>query len=171
MLTADDAPLIRDARRGTLTTISAHDGRPRSVPFCFVLVENVIWSPLDQKPKVGSDPRDLARVRNLAADPRATILVDRWDEDWTQLWFVELSCAGRLMEPGADGHASAVEALRAKYPQYAGHDLERRPMLRFEIVDVVSWRAGRTDARHPDQPPRPAPGDAALRPQSPRPPR
>jgi len=140
-LTAPDRELLREARRATLTTVDARDGRPRSVPICFVLIGDAIWSALDEKPKATSDPTRLRRVRNLAADPRATILVDHWSEEWAQLAFVELAVRGGLVAAGAPGHAAAVEALRNRYPQHRAHDLEGRPMLRFTIEGVVGWRA------------------------------
>jgi len=133
--------LLAEARRGTLTTVDAGDGRPRSVPVCYALVGDAIWSPLDEKPKRAEDPRTLRRVRNVAADDRATLLVDRWSEDWSRLAFAELDVRGELVEPGSADHAAAVVALRARYPQYADHRLEERPMLRFRVVGATTWSA------------------------------
>src|SRR5437660_1723483 len=94
--------LVAEARRAVLTTLDWRDGRPRSVPICFAIETgrgadgSVLFSALDEKPKAASDPHRLTRVRNLLVDPRATILVDRWDEDWSRLAFVELACLGSL---------------------------------------------------------------------------
>jgi PPOX class probable F420-dependent enzyme len=139
---------VADARTATLATI-APDGRPRLVPVCFVLLPleapdaAAIWTPLDDKPKRSADPHRLARVRDIAARPEVTILVDRWSEDWERLAWVR--CRGRatLVEPvdGAVGRDAAIAALRAKYPQYRGHRLEDRPLIRIEIDDVTSWGA------------------------------
>jgi PPOX class probable F420-dependent enzyme len=134
--------LLFENRRATLTTIDARDGRPRSVPICFVVVDGDLYSPLDEKPKSTADPTDLWRVRNLARDPRATILLDRWSEDWHELAWLELECAGELVQPRDSGHDSAVDALRSKYPQYAGHDLASRPLLRFRVERTVAWSGG-----------------------------
>ena len=56
---------------------SAPDGEPALVPICFVLAEAaddlgraILYSPLDEKPKVSVDPRDLARVRDMGAARR-----------------------------------------------------------------------------------------------------
>ena len=133
------------ARRATLATIRP-DGTPRLVPICFVLgapgppSPEVIYSPLDEKPKTSADPRQLARVRDILARPSVELLIDRWSEDWTALAWLRLDAHATLLEPGAGGeHASATSALRAKYPQYATHDLEGRPILRFAATRVTSW--------------------------------
>ncbi|HVA85674.1 MAG TPA: hypothetical protein VNF73_05050 [Candidatus Saccharimonadales bacterium] len=145
VLTDREWRFLATARRATLGTMAA-DGRIRLLPICFVVLqaENelpTIWSPLDDKPKHVADPHALARVRDVAARPESTLLVDRWDEDWTQLGWLRIEVTGALVEPAAPGHATAVTALRTRYPQYAGHRLEIRPMLRFEPVRAVSWGA------------------------------
>ena len=83
----------------------------------------------------------LARVRDIAADPRVTILVDRWDEDWTRLAWLRAEGRATLLEPGAGHreHSAAVAALRAKYSQYETHRLEQRPLTRITIERVISW--------------------------------
>jgi PPOX class probable F420-dependent enzyme len=134
------------ARRGVLATI-ADDGRPRQVPVAFVVSEPsdderlTLYSPIDDKPKRTTDPMALARVRDLRARPSATVLVDRWSEDWKELAWVRLGCQGTIVEPGADpdAHARAVAALRAKYPQYATHRLNVRPLIRLDCVVTRTW--------------------------------
>ncbi len=139
---------VASARSATLAT-SAPDGRPRLVPICFVLAPEpdalgraVLWSPLDEKPKASSDPHGLARVRDLLVLPEATLLVDRWDEDWARLAWARLYGRGELLEPEpreVDEHAAAIAALREKYPQYRDHALEGRPVIRIVVDRVVTW--------------------------------
>lgn len=143
ILTPSQRDLLAPARRAVLATISS-DGRPRLVPICFVLddARPVLYSPLDEKPKGVRDPHQLARVHDLLADPRVTVLVDRWDEDWTGLAWLRCHGTASLLEPaGADPaeHAGAVAALRAKYPQYATHDLPARPLIRIVVGRATSW--------------------------------
>lgn len=155
---------LATARTATLATI-APGGRPRLVPICFAVSEDsagnlAIHSPLDDKPKQGADRRALARVRDLLARPEATLLVDRWSEDWNVLAWLRLDVVGELIEPERptlEEHVAAVAALRARYPQYATHRLEERPMLRFTVERVVSWG----DLRDPGTAPRRAVGGSA----------
>ena len=46
---------------------------------------------------------------------------------------------GHARRTGVGAHATVIEDLRAKYPQYAGHRLESRPVLRIEILGAKSW--------------------------------
>lgn len=145
LLTVAERAFLAGARRAILATI-APDGRPRLVPICFVLdpVRPVLYTPLDDKRKRIHDPRDLARVRDLLADPRVSVLVDRWEEDWARLAWLRCHGTASLLEPGAgdDGqHRWAIGALRATYPQYATHRLEIRPLIRVTIERTTSWGA------------------------------
>lgn len=145
-LEASQRVLLREARRAVLATI-APDGRPRLVPCAFAFVEDdglTIYSALDEKPKSVADPRDLARVRDIVARPRVTLLVDRWSEDWTQLAWLRLDGNATLLEPtdaAGSEHVLALGLLRGRYPQYATHKLERRPLIRVSVERVSGWSA------------------------------
>jgi PPOX class probable F420-dependent enzyme len=133
---------LGDARRAVLATI-ASDGRPRLVPICFVLEAErpVLWTPLDEKPKAVHGVTELARVRDILADPRVTVLVDRWAEDWTQLAWLRCHGTATMVSP-EDKRSErdvAISALRAKHPQYAAQNLEIRPLIRIVIERTVSW--------------------------------
>ncbi len=142
LLSTAQRAFLESARRAVLATI-APDGHPRLVPICFVLAGEppILYTPIDDKPKRDDDPLALARVRDIAADPRVTILVDRWDEDWTRLAWLRAEGRATLLEPGAGHgeHSAAVAALRAKYAQYETHRLEQRPLTRITIERVISW--------------------------------
>ncbi len=142
VLSTAERAFLAAARRAVLATIGG-DGRPRLVPICFVLEPErpVIWTPLDEKPKAVDDVTQLARVRDIVADARVTILVDRWDEDWTKLAWLRCAGTAALVGPGDGDRNAAIGALRAKHPQYASHDLETRPMIRIAIERTASWGA------------------------------
>jgi PPOX class probable F420-dependent enzyme len=141
---------LAEARQATMATMSA-EGRPRLVPICFVAADGLdayrrlrLYTPLDEKPKRDADPRRLARVRDLLILPEVTLLVDRWDEDWTKLAWLRAYGAGELLEPQPherEEHTMAIEALREKYPQYRDHALEERPIIRIAVDRVVAWEA------------------------------
>jgi PPOX class probable F420-dependent enzyme len=135
------------ARTATLATM-APSGRPRLVPICFVVGADAatgqarLYSPLDDKPKRSDDPHDLARVRDVLVLPQASLLVDRWSEDWDRLGWLRLETTAELLEPEPrerEEHAAAVIALVEKYPQYRDHDLANRPILRFTVIRALDW--------------------------------
>ena len=140
--------LLATARRATLATI-APDGRPRLVPCCIALGteggELVIDTPIDAKPKSTTDPMRLARVRDIRRDPRVSLLLDTWDEDWSRLAWVRVEGTARLLIPwsprDASAHAAAVEELRSRYPQYREHRLEMQPVIRISVERMTGWDA------------------------------
>lgn len=146
--------LLLESRRAVLGTIAA-DGRPRLVPIAYAVApwpdaegRPLLYSALDEKPKSVTDPRRLARVQDIVARPRVTVLVDRWSEDWTQLAWLRLDGEAYLIEPTSDlrqsgRHADAVRLLRQRYAQYADHRLEARPVLRIVGHAATSWGLGR----------------------------
>ena len=141
-LSTSQRAFLESCRRAVLATI-APDGQPRLVPICFVIDGDppILYTPIDDKPKRDDDPLTLARVRDIAADSRVTILVDRWDEDWTRLAWLRGEGRASLLQPDASPaqHVAVVAALRAKYPQYATHRLEARPLIRIEFDRVIGW--------------------------------
>jgi PPOX class probable F420-dependent enzyme len=141
--------LIETERRATLVTID-DQGRPRPTPFCFVASSDgdrlVLHTPIDEKPKGGTAPDDLPRLRDIRARPAVTVLVDHWDEDWTKLAWAVLHGTANVLLPGdpaaGEERARAIAALRERYPQYAGHALEEWPVIRIEVESIRSWDAG-----------------------------
>jgi len=120
------------ARVGHLATTRA-DGRPHVVPCCFALVGGTVYSAVDAKPK---STLALQRLRNLAAHPAASLVVDHYDEDWTQLWWIRLDGPARVLETGPERDA-AISALTAKYSQY----VDASPPGAVVALDVETWRA------------------------------
>ena len=125
----------RVARFGTV----APDGRPRVVPICFAVAGDVIYHAVDHKPKA---TRRLARLGDLAADPRATVLADHYEEDWSALWWVRADGRARVLpDTGAHEAAHALDLLAERYPQYR----ERRPegpVVALDVERITGWAAG-----------------------------
>lgn len=138
---AEELAFVRDARVGHLATVDERN-RPAIVPFCYALLEvdtPVIVSVLDDKPKRVAD-RELARVRNIRHQPEVMVLVDRYEEDWSRLAFVQVRGSTSIVDPGSEGHAEAIAALRAKYPQYRAMAIEDRAVIAIRDLRATSWR-------------------------------
>jgi len=144
LLDSRELAFLVTARRAILATIGA-DGRPRAVPICFIVdaadpTHVRLLTPLDDKPKAVDDKRDLARVRDIRARPEVSVLVERWDEDWSRLGWLRLNGRATLLEP-ADVPPDVIQRLRDKYSQYAAHALESSPVIAIDIERATSWGA------------------------------
>ena len=122
------------------------NGHPRVLPITFAALGGEVFSAVDDKPKrVAAD--ELARVRWLRARPDATLTVDRYDDDWARLAWVQLLVRAEIV--AAAGHESAMEALAARYPAYR-RQAPGGPLLRLTPTRVLWWRA-----KNPHAEPRP----------------
>jgi PPOX class probable F420-dependent enzyme len=124
------------ARVARLATLGARR-QPHLVPVTFVAGHgpqgDAISFAVDAEPKT---TRRLKRVENIARNPRVSLLVDEYADDWTQLWWVRADGEARVVERGPLFEA-AVRGLAAKYPQYA----EIPPAGPVVVVDVEQWRS------------------------------
>ena len=101
----------------------------------FALHDGAVWSAIDDKPKRAAEP---ARVRYLRRRPQAALCVDRYDDDWSRLAWVQLLGAVDVLD--AKAAPQALAALAARYAPYR----ERRPpgpLLRLAPERAVCWRA------------------------------
>jgi PPOX class probable F420-dependent enzyme len=121
---------------GVLATLGP-TGAADLVPVCFAIDGDCVAIPVDSiKPKRSTA---LGRMRNLERDPRATLLVERWDAaDWSRLWWVRVSLVRR--EVGADVVGRLETRLRDRYPQYRA-DGALVSILTFRIDRIVGWEA------------------------------
>lgn len=123
---------VGSARVARLATVDP-DGRPHLVPVCFVLLGDVIYHAVDEKPKRHGR---LRRLANIQATGHTCLLIDEYEEDWSKLWWTRLDGPGRLVDDPAEA-AAARAALIAKYPQY----VERPPAGPVVAVAVTRWSA------------------------------
>ncbi|HZR98397.1 MAG TPA: TIGR03668 family PPOX class F420-dependent oxidoreductase [Chloroflexota bacterium] len=137
-LTAAVVAFLARARVAHLATADVA-GQPHVVPIVFVVLDGRLYSPLDAKPK-RVPGRRLKRVRNLAANPRVAVVVDRYAEDWSRLGYVLWQGRARLLDHGAEADRARA-ALRGKYSQYNDHalGLHDATLIVVEPERVVVW--------------------------------
>ncbi|WP_041259685.1 TIGR03668 family PPOX class F420-dependent oxidoreductase [Pseudofrankia inefficax] len=148
------------ARVARLATVAA-GGAPRLVPVTFALLPgpDILGTPVglgtpgilgtqdglgtpdalgtivmavDHKPKRTTR---LRRLDDIAHEPRVTLLVDEYDDEWTRLWWARADGIAQVVEPAHPVHATAVRALSARYPQYR----DRPPAGPAILVSVTRW--------------------------------
>ena len=132
---------ISEARVAHLATADA-EGRPHVVPITFALDGDQIYFAVDAKPKRTTD---LKRLRNIAANPAVSVLVDSYDdEDWDRLWWVRVDGAARVLED-VDEARRALELLVARYSQYQTARPEG-PVIAISIQRITGWAAAENAA-------------------------
>lgn len=128
---------VSTARVGRLATVRP-DGRPHLVVVTFALLDaDVLVTAVDAKPK---HTTNLQRLRNIAATPWASLLVDHYGEDWDGLWWVRLDCSAAVVseEPR---RTELAAPLVGKYAQYRERP-PRGPVIVLGVERSVSWSAG-----------------------------
>ncbi|AKK26025.1 TIGR03668 family PPOX class F420-dependent oxidoreductase [Mycobacterium sp. EPa45] len=128
----DPADRFASAKVASLAT-TIPDGPPHVVPIVFAVAESILYTAVDGKPKSG---RRLRRLANIEANPRVSILVDHYDDDWSQLWWVRADGIATIHDNDSPAERG-YELLRAKYPQYESVSLDG-PVI---VVDIDQWTA------------------------------
>ncbi|MDQ1393288.1 MAG: hypothetical protein QOF30_2265 [Acidimicrobiaceae bacterium] len=136
--------LLATARHGVLGTVHPQRGVD-AVPVVFAVLPNAtagaearpsVVIPLDTvKPKRSAR---LRRLANIEGDARCVLLVDRYDEDWSQLWWVRLHAVATASS--SDASEAVLGALSERYPQY------RPPgsvvaVMTLAPTELTGWRA------------------------------
>lgn len=96
-----------------LATVGA-DRQPHIVPISFILDDQTLYFAVDSKPK---QTTNLKRLRNIAANPAVSVLVDHYEDDWDQLWWVRVDGHARVVTDDAEAR-KAIHLLAARYSQY-----------------------------------------------------
>jgi PPOX class probable F420-dependent enzyme len=123
------------ARVGHLATVRP-DGTPHVVPCCFAIDGDTVFTAIDDvKPK---STLALRRLDNIRRHPDVTLIVDHYDEDWAQLWWIRMDGRARIADPGSGEHATGLGALVAKYEQYR-RSPPPGPMIVIAIERWASW--------------------------------
>lgn len=128
----DPVPAARVARLATV----GEDRRPHLVPICFAVEGDTLYTSVDEKPK---RTRRLRRLRDLAANPQVTVLVDHYDDDWSHLWWAQLRGRARVLESGPE-FARALHLLADKYAQYRARP-PAGPVIAVDVEERVEWAA------------------------------
>ncbi|KAA0024174.1 TIGR03668 family PPOX class F420-dependent oxidoreductase [Antrihabitans cavernicola] len=114
-----------------LATVGA-DGRPHLVPVVFALVDDTVCMAVDHKPKT---TRALRRLDNIAATGHVSLLVDHYEGDWSQLWWLRVDGNAQVVDADSPDGVTAIDALVAKYPQYD----DARPEGPAIVVRDLQW--------------------------------
>lgn len=135
-LSEEDSRARLEAHDHAILCTAHADRGIHAVPVCFAVDDGHVGVPIDSvKPKAATR---LQRVRNLEADPRATLLVEQWDRhDWSKLWWVRAEL-NWVADPGAR-EPTLARLLSVRYPQYREQPFSQ--VLVLQITAVSGWAA------------------------------
>lgn len=132
---------LRLARIAHLAT-SDRGGVPHNIPLCFWFDGAArFYFVIDEKPKrltgIG-----LKRMRNISENPRVALIVDHYEEDWSQLAYVLAHGDAHVIDDPSE-YMFVLRNLRDKYAQYRAMVLnpERNPIVRIEVDRIHVWGA------------------------------
>jgi len=104
------------------------------VPVVFAVDGHQVIIPVDTvKPK---RTLRLQRLENLMSDPRCSLLVEHFDEDWSRLWWVRLSGRGAERPPSP----THLTRLAEQHTQYAQAGAVASTIV-FTADAVTGWAA------------------------------
>lgn len=120
--------IVLESRRSVLATVDRR-ARPHVVPVCWAVKDGSIATPVDDKPKRG---HKLQRVLNVERNPNATVLFDRYEDDWKRVGWVMVR--GRA---AVEAKGWANDELAIRYEQYR----ETPPTGEVIVVhpERISW--------------------------------
>jgi PPOX class probable F420-dependent enzyme len=130
---------LRHARVAHLATADA-TGAPHNVPLCFWYDGKTgLYFVIDEKPKRERGTA-IKRMRNIAENPRVAIVVDHYDENWTNLAYVMVRGEAAIVDDARE-YQFALDNLCGKYPQYLAMTLsqDQNPIVRVEARRVHIW--------------------------------
>ncbi len=107
------------------------DGGPHVVPVVFALAGETIYTAVDHKPK---RTQRLQRLANVRHDPRCSLVVDHYDADWADLWWVRADGVADIVEQPTVAHPG-IEALVERHAQYRAEP-PAGPLL---VIGVERW--------------------------------
>jgi PPOX class probable F420-dependent enzyme len=126
---------VAAARVARFATVDA-ENRPHVVPITFALDGETLYFAVDAKPKRTTN---LKRLRNIAANPAVSVLIDHYVDEWERLWWVRLDGNARVVTaPGESEHA--LDMLAERYPQYVSAR-PAGPVVAVAIERVTGWSA------------------------------
>ena len=131
---------VAAARLAHLATADA-SGAPHNVPLCYWFDGDHIYFAIDEKPKRQTGLA-LKRMRNIAENPRVAVVIDHYEEDWSQLAYVLIRGHARVVEDPEE-YLVALRHLRDKFLLYRGMSMtpEKNPIVKIEPESVHTWGA------------------------------
>jgi PPOX class probable F420-dependent enzyme len=136
-LTPEEARSRFEAEQVAVLGTIGPTGGPHLVPVVYAVDGDEVHLAVDSKPKRDGE---LARITNLRSDPRCSLLVHGYDEDWRRLWWARADGRASIAEDGPARERS-VALLRDRYPQYRRGTEIIGPAIVVKVERWSGWSA------------------------------
>ena len=115
------------------------NGQPHVIPFCYAFDGENFYFVVDEKPKRQTG-KPLKRIRNMLENPQVSLVIDDYNDDWTQLAYVLVTGSAQLVADENE-YDTALTLLRQRYPQYRIMPLSfsQNTMVRIKPQKVLAW--------------------------------
>ncbi|HXM72260.1 MAG TPA: TIGR03668 family PPOX class F420-dependent oxidoreductase [Candidatus Dormibacteraeota bacterium] len=133
---------LAEANVARLAT-AGNDRRPHIVPIVFAIDVDTLYFAVDAKPK---QTKNLKRLKNIAANPAVSVLVDHYEGDWTRLWWVRVDGKAHVVSDDAQARR-AIDLLVEKYAQYRNARPEG-PVVGIGIDRITGWSFNDADTEN-----------------------
>ena len=132
-LTAEQIDYLNGSGVSRLATADA-DGVPHVVPVCHIATADAVY--------VTNGPTRKGRIakrgRNVLENPRAALVVDHYDEDWTAIGYVLVQGSAELLEEGEE-HDKGVRLLKQRYYQMREWPVEAWGLIALRVQRVITY--------------------------------
>ncbi len=114
-------------------------GAPHVIPICYWFDGTHFYFAIDEKPK-REKSTGLKRMRNIAENPKVAVVVDRYEDDWSQLAYVMVRGTAQIVDDNEE-YMLVLRNLRDKYRPYRAMPLspDRNPIVRINPERVNVW--------------------------------
>ena len=114
-------------------------GAPHVIPICFWFDGEQVYFAIDEKPKRRRG-LELRRMRNIAENPRVALVIDHYEDDWSQLAYVMIRGTATVVDDNEE-YLLVLRNLRDKYRPYRTMQLsrDRNPLVRINPERVNLW--------------------------------
>jgi PPOX class probable F420-dependent enzyme len=135
-------PSVRDflvAERVARLATADKSGAPHVIPICFWFDGGQVYFAIDEKPKRRRG-LELKRMRNIAENPRVALVIDHYEDDWSQLAYVMIRGTATMVDDNEE-YLLVLRNLRDKYRPYRTMQLsrDRNPLVRINPERVNLW--------------------------------
>ena len=135
--------IIYKARVARLATVDS-ECKPHLIPVVFVFDNDCYFVPIDEKNK-RSKPENLKRIKNIQQNPNVALLIDEYNEDWRNLYFIMIQGKASIVG-GKESDQNELALLEKAHKLLSGKYLQYQKIgigkyvIKIVSQKVITWK-------------------------------